>query len=86
VIVLILFFTGIFADFIAPYGMNETNAIERLLPPGGAHLLGTDNLGRDLFSRVVYGARISTIVGLAAGLISTVISVFIGMLDRKSVV
>lgn len=81
VIVVVLLLTGIFADFLAPYGMNETNAIDRLQPPNINYLLGTDNLGRDILSRVIYGARISTVVGLGAGLLSTVISVLIGMLS-----
>ena len=61
VITLIIFLVAVFADFIAPYGMNETHVAEALAPPSAAHLLGGDQLGRDLFSRIVYGARISVI-------------------------
>jgi len=81
VITLLLLFTGIFADFLAPYGMNETHPVEALVAPSTRFWLGTDNLGRDLLSRVIYGARISVIVGLAASTLATIISVIIGMLS-----
>ena len=68
-IVILLFLTGIFADLLAPYGYNDFILSLRLSPPSGTFLLGGDNLGRDLLSRIIYGARISMIVGLAgAGL------------------
>ena len=65
VIVILLLLTGIFADFLAPYGYNDMILSLRLTPPGSTYLLGGDNMGRDLLSRVIYGARISMIVGLA---------------------
>jgi len=80
VVVLLLFFTGIFADVLAPFGMNELNPSESLFPPSPRHPLGTDNLGRDVLSRIIYGARISMIVGLAATTLSVGISVVIGVL------
>ena len=64
-ITLILLFVAIFPGLIAPYGMNEDWAGEFLEPPSGSYWFGTDNLGRDIFSRVVYGARISVIIGLS---------------------
>jgi len=81
VIVVLLLLTGIFADFIAPYGYNKTNPAHYLAPPSGEHILGADNLGRDVFSRVIYGARISVIVGLGATAISAVIAATIGTLS-----
>ena len=81
VITLALLFTGIFADFIAPYGMNEVCMEDRLLAPSTRYLLGTDNLGRDILSRVIFGARVSVIVGLAASTIATIISLIIGLLS-----
>ena len=54
---------ALFADVIAPYDYNQRNLRERLEPPSMRHIMGTDNLGRDIFSRVVYGARISVSVG-----------------------
>jgi peptide/nickel transport system permease protein len=71
---------GIFADVLAPYGFNEIAPIERLKPPSWKHLFGTDNLGRDLLSRCLYGARLSVIIGLSAAALATIISVAIGML------
>jgi len=81
VITLLLLFTGIFADFLAPYGFNETRLTDFLAPPSAGFWLGTDNLGRDLLSRVIYGARISLIIGLAATSLSVFNSVFIGILS-----
>ena len=80
VITLLLLFVGIFANVIAPYGMNEMIGTP-MQPPSSHFLFGTDNLGRDLLSRVIFGARISAIVGLAATAISTVVSTFIGLLS-----
>ncbi len=82
VITLLLLLTGIFADFIAPYGMNESHGPENFLaPPSARFWLGADNVGRDVLSRVIFGARISVIVGLAAATIGTLLSVIIGMLS-----
>ena len=80
-LVFVLFvFCGLFADVLAPYGFNQISPIERLQPPSAKHLFGTDNLGRDLFSRCLYGARISAIIGLSAAALATLISVVLGML------
>lgn len=78
VIFLILLFTGIFADFLAPYPMNQLDLIHRLSPPSAQHLLGTDQLGRDELSNIIYGARVSLIIGTCATLIMTFVSVIIG--------
>jgi len=80
VITLLLLLTGIFANFIAPYGMNESQVLDRLMAPSARYWLGTDNMGRDILSRVIFGARISVIVGLAASTIATILSLIIGML------
>jgi len=79
VITLLLLLVAIFANFIAPYGMNEIST-DFLFPPSATHWLGTDNLGRDILSRVTFGARISVIVGLAASILGTVITTALGML------
>ncbi len=81
VITLLLLFTGIFADFLAPYGMNEIFPFDTLAAPSAKFWLGTDNLGRDLLSRVIFGARISVIIGLAGATVATLTSTFIGMLS-----
>ena len=59
IITLLLLFTGIFANFLAPYGMNAVNPMHILEGPSAHFWLGTDNLGRDMLSRVIFGARIS---------------------------
>ncbi len=81
VITLLLLLTGIFADFIAPYGMNEIHKSDVMVAPSAQFWLGTDNLGRDLLSRVIFGARISMIVGLAGSTIATFLSTIIGMVS-----
>jgi peptide/nickel transport system permease protein len=73
-------FCGVFASVLAPYGFNEIAPLDRLKPPTWKHPFGTDNLGRDLFSRCLYGARLSVIIGLSAAAIATAISVTIGTL------
>ncbi|MBI3706750.1 MAG: ABC transporter permease [Proteobacteria bacterium] len=76
---------AIFAPYLAPYDPMQQNLMLRLKPPawddGGstAHLLGTDNYGRDLLSRLIFGSRISILVGLAAMLLSCIIGSFLGM-------
>ena len=81
IITLILLFTGIFAKWLAPYGMNDPHPLSALQGPSLTYWLGTDNIGRDLLSRLIYGARISMIVGLIASLLSVVISVILGILS-----
>ena len=80
-ITILLFFVGLFADYLAPYGINELHMSDRLLAPSTSYWMGTDNLGRDIFSRVIYGARVSLIVGLSVSIIATVISISLGMLS-----
>jgi peptide/nickel transport system permease protein len=80
VVCAIFLFCGLFADVLAPYGYNQISPINRLKPPGEKFWFGTDNLGRDMFSRTLYGAQLSVIIGLAAAGLATVISVVIGIL------
>jgi len=81
VICAIFLFCGVFADVLAPYGYNQISPINRLKPPGEKFWFGTDNLGRDMFSRTLYGAQLSVIIGLAAAALATFVSVFIGILS-----
>ena len=78
VIVVALLLTGIFANFIAPYDPNVMIPGARLSAPSSSFLLGADNLGRDLLSRIIYGARISLIVGLVGAGLQVVIGFLIG--------
>ena len=80
IITLLLLLTGIFAGVLAPYGMNE-NVGANLSPPSADYWLGTDNIGRDQLSRIVYGARVSVIVGLAVAFISTTVATIIGIVS-----
>lgn len=81
VIVLILVITAIFAGQIAPYAYDVGKGVERLQGPSSRHLMGTDNLGRDMFSRIVYGARISVAVGFGAVLVGTGLATILGILS-----
>jgi peptide/nickel transport system permease protein len=81
VIVILLLLIGIFANILAPYGYNEINISDRLQPPSTVHLFGTDNIGRDMLSRIIYGARISVYVGLGVSTISTVLCIIIGCIS-----
>ncbi len=78
-IFLILLCSGIFADLLAPYGMNEIHMLARLAPPSAEHVLGADQAGRDILTRLIYGARISMIVGLAGTTVTVVVAVIIGL-------
>ena len=81
VICVIFLFCGLFADVLAPYGYNQISPLNRLKPPSAQFWLGTDNLGRDMLSRCLYGAQISVIIGLSAAGLATVVSVFIGIVS-----
>ena len=72
---------GLFADFLAPYGYNKISPLNRLKPPSWAFPFGTDNLGRDMLSRCLYGAQLSVIIGFCAAGIATVISVVLGIVS-----
>ena len=78
IIVLIMFVTGVFADVLAPYGFNDIHLDDIFIRSSGQYWLGTDQLGRDILSRVIYGARISMIVGISVAFFSSVISALIG--------
>ena len=77
VIILGLLVMAVFADRIAPYAYDES--IARMKPPSARFWMGTDNLGRDIWSRVVYGARISVTVGFATVALATLIATAIGI-------
>jgi peptide/nickel transport system permease protein len=90
VIVLVLLFSGIFADLswiglpdigLAPYGMNEIDLENILAPSSAQHWLGADQLGRDVLSRIIYGARVSVIIGIAATTLNIVVATLIGVLS-----
>ena len=81
VVLLIFLICGVLADSISPYGYNEIAPIDRLKPPSWSHWFGTDNLGRDMLSRCLYGARLSVIIGCSGALLATLISVVVGIVS-----
>ena len=81
IIVVVFLLAGIFADFLAPYGIMEFSMANRMKGPMAGHWLGTDHFGRDLFSRIIYGARISMVVGLSACGILILIATSLGLLS-----
>lgn len=81
-IVLLLFVVvGVFAPWIAPYDFNEIAPLDRMQGPSWAHWFGTDNLGRDVLSRCIYGAQLSVIIGCSAAALATIISSVIGIVS-----
>src|SRR5881398_1717232 len=78
VIVVVFVLVAIFAPWIAHYDVGATNLSMRYLPPSAAHWFGTDSTGRDIFSRVVFGARISLKVGIVVVLVSAFIGTILG--------
>ena len=77
-IVLIFIFVAIFADVLAPYDYRKIHLGDRLTGPSAQYLLGTDQTGRDLLSRLIVGARLSLFVGLAATMLNVVVTLLIG--------
>ena len=78
-IVLLFVLAAIFADFITAFDPVSTSAASSLAKPGGMHTLGADFMGRDLWSRIVYGARISLIVGIGSAALGSLFGVIIGL-------
>jgi len=72
-------FCAVFADFIAVYSPTTTDSAMRLIHPGAGHALGTDQMGRDIFARIIYGARISLAVGLGSTFLGSVFGVALGL-------
>jgi peptide/nickel transport system permease protein len=79
-LVLVVVLGAIFADVLTPYEPTRLSPRDRFVPPGALHLLGTDQLGRDLFTRVLHGARIALFVALLATSLSFIGGVVLGMI------
>ncbi len=77
-VILVLAVIGILADVIAPFSYSKMHLIDRLSGPSATYLLGTDQLGRDVLSRLLHGARTSLGIGFAATLLSTLVALVIG--------
>jgi peptide/nickel transport system permease protein len=78
IIIGIISIMAIFAPLIAPFDPDAINVKNILLPPSSSHLMGTDGLGRDVYSRMLFGARISLLVGIVAVGIATIIGIVLG--------
>lgn len=78
-IIIILLLVALFAPFLAPYEPNAQNIISRYEAPSSEHLLGTDEMGRDILSRIIYGSRISLQVGLVSVMLALVLGVSFGL-------
>ncbi|MCJ8505865.1 ABC transporter permease [Kocuria flava] len=78
-VLVVVVLLAVLGRWIAPYGANDIDVVNALQPPSGAHLFGTDELGRDVFSRVVLSARISLTVGLVAVGLALVVGVGLGL-------
>ncbi|GAB4541560.1 MAG: ABC transporter permease [Thermodesulfovibrionia bacterium] len=81
IIVLLLFLVALLSPLISPYDPNEIDRNHILEPPSINHLLGTDDLGRDVFSRMIYGSQISLAVGFVAVGIATIVGIFFGAIS-----
>ena len=80
VIILLLILAAILAPVLTPYGETQMDLMNRLSPPSAKHLLGTDEGGRDILTRMLYGSRISLLVGVIPSLLSLLIGAALGML------
>jgi len=78
-VVSLIVIVAIFAPFIAPYSVKMSDLKYALTPPGAQFLLGADQYGRDILSRLIYGSRLSLMVGLFAQMINTLIGVTLGL-------
>ncbi len=80
IIIAIISFMAVFAPLIAPFDPDAINVKSILLAPSSSHWMGTDGLGRDVYSRMLFGARISLLVGIVAVGIATIIGIVLGAL------
>ena len=80
IITVVFLATAIFANYLAPYIPNQLHGLSALKGPSLQFWLGTDNLGRDLLSRIIFGARVSVIVGLGASVVASAVEITIGVL------
>ena len=79
VLIVVIILMAVFAPLVAPYDHIRQSLTDRLQAPGAAHWLGTDELGRDVLSRIIFGARISLMIGLVPTLISMAIGTVLGL-------
>lgn len=78
-VIILMFLVAVFAGVIAPYGFEEQDLSNTLKAPSMSHLCGTDNVGRDIFSRLLYGSRNSLLIGFLSVTCSAAIGILIGL-------
>lgn len=78
--IVLMVLAALLADVISPFGMTEQNLANALHKPSLTHLMGTDDLGRDVFSRIIYGSRVSLTIGLSAVAIALTIGGILGLI------
>lgn len=81
IIVLLVLVSSTLLAFLSSYDPNKINILSALLPPGAKHFFGTDDLGRDYFTRALYGGRVSLTVGFMSMILSTTIGTFVGAIS-----
>jgi len=79
-VILVVAFSAIAAEVVAPFSPTAQSLRDRLQPPSVSHLMGTDNLGRDVLSRTIYGAQVSLVVGVTAALLAGSVGVVLGLI------
>ena len=79
-VIILFILAAVFAPLLTPYTYDEMDLANRLAPPSAAHLLGTDEGGRDVFTRLLYGARVSLLIGIVPTLLSMAIGAALGIL------
>ncbi|MBR2793393.1 MAG: ABC transporter permease [Solobacterium sp.] len=78
-VIILFILAAIFAPLLTPYSWEEMDLIHRLNPPSAAHLFGTDEAGRDIFTRMLYGSRVSLLVGILPSMVSLAIGSLLGV-------
>lgn len=78
VVITVIVIASICAPLLTPYGQNEIDLFSINAPPNRDHLLGTDGLGRDVLTRLLYGGRLSLMIGVAAAIVTTIIGIIVG--------
>jgi peptide/nickel transport system permease protein len=78
-LLIVLILSALFAPWLTPYDPFEMNVVDRLLPPNETYWFGTDAYGRDIFTRTLYGGRVSLVIGAAVAVAATVVGLLIGV-------
>ncbi|ADQ15471.1 ABC transporter permease [Halanaerobium hydrogeniformans] len=81
ILIVVVFLMAIFAPYLSPFDPDQVNVINKLASPSRTHLMGTDHLGRDVFSRMLYGSRISLAISIAAVTFASVTGTALGMIS-----